>query len=292
MKPIAFDYYRPETVSEAVALLSEMREEAAILAGGMTLGPMLNMRLARPRAVIDVSRLRSLKEIFLKSNVVVTGAGVVQSDALRSDIIARELPLLAMALPWVGHFQTRNRGTLGGSVAHADPSAEIPLCLIVCGGIVVLQSHRRVRRVRAQDFFLGALATQRQPDEMITALEWPRTPADTGCAFSEIAQRHGDFAIASAGCFLRVAQDGRISDLSLGLGGVEDRPVAVDARSFLGLAAGEAADGLAEHAAAGVTPLEDRAASADYRIALTKVLVERVFNDALAQVNQRENCLP
>ncbi len=287
MKPVAFDYYRPETVSEAVALLSEMREEAAVLAGGMTLGPMLNMRLARPRAVIDVSRLRSLKEISLKSNVVVTGAGVVQSDALRSDIITRELPLLAMALPWVGHFQTRNRGTLGGSVAHADPSAEIPLCLVVCNGMVVLQSRRRERRVRAQDFFQGALATQRQPDEMITALEWPRTAPDAGCAFTEIAQRHGDFAIASAACCLRVARDGRITDLLLGIGGVESRPVAIDARNFLAVAANEAAGGLAEHAAASVTPMEDHAASADYRIALTKVLVERAFNEALAHAKQR-----
>jgi 2-furoyl-CoA dehydrogenase FAD binding subunit len=287
MKPVAFDYHRPETVSEAVALLSEMREEAAVLAGGMTLGPMLNMRLARPRAVIDVSRIRALKEISLKSDVVVTGAGVVQSDALRSDVIAHELPLLAMALPWVGHFQIRNRGTLGGSVAHADPSAEIPLCLVVCDGIVVLQSRRRERRIRAQEFFQGALATQRQPDEMITALEWPRTPSDAGCAFSEIAQRRGDFAIASTACCLRVARDGRITDLSIGLGGVENRPVAIDARSFLGLAAGEAADRLAEHAAASVTPMEDHAASADYRVALTKVLVERVFNDALAHASQR-----
>lgn len=287
MKPVAFDYHRPETVSEAVVLLSEMREEAAVLAGGMTLGPMLNMRLARPRAVIDISRIQALKAISLKSNVVVTGAGVVQCDALHSDLIAREVPLLAMALPWVGHFQTRNRGTLGGSVAHADPSAEIPLCLVVCGGTVVLQSRRRERRVRAQDFFEGALTTQRQPDEIITALEWPRTPLDAGCAFAEIAQRHGDFAIAAAACCLRLARDGRLEDLSVGVGGVESRPVAIDTRRFLGRAAGEIAVGLSEHAAASVTPTEDNAASAEYRIALTKVLVERVFNEALANARQR-----
>lgn len=287
MKPVAFDYHRPETVAEAVALLSEMREEAAVLAGGMTLGPMLNMRLARPRAVIDVSRIQALKTISLKSNDVVTGAGVVQVDALRSDLIARELPLLTMALPWVGHFQTRNRGTLGGSVAHADPSAEIPLCLVVCGGTVVLQSRRRERRVRAKDFFQGALTTQRQPDEIITALEWPRTSADTGCAFTEISQRHGDFAIAAAACSLRLARDGRLVDLAVGVGGVENRPVAIDARSFVGVAAGEIAVELADHVAANVTPMEDHTASADYRIALAKVVVERAFNDALANARQR-----
>jgi 2-furoyl-CoA dehydrogenase FAD binding subunit len=287
VKPVAFDYHRPETVSEAVGLLSEMREEAAVLAGGMTLGPMLNMRLARPRAVIDISRIQALKAISLKSNVVVTGAGVVQCDALRSDLIAREIPLLAMALPWVGHFQTRNRGTLGGSVAHADPSAEIPLCLVVCGGTVVLQSRRRERRVRAQDFFEGALTTQRRPDEIITALEWPRTPPDAGCAFAEIAQRHGDFAIAAAACCLRLARDGRLENLSVGVGGVESRPVAIDTQRFLGCTADEIAVDLSEHAAASVTPTEDLAASADYRIALTKVLVERVFNEALTNARQR-----
>src|SRR5262249_34406421 len=114
MKPVAFDYYRPEVVSEALALLSEMGHEAAVLAGGMTLGPMLNLRMVRPRAVIDISRIQALKTISARSNIVVTGAGVVQGDALRSDLIARDVPLLVMALPWVGHFQTRNRGTLGG----------------------------------------------------------------------------------------------------------------------------------------------------------------------------------
>ena len=290
MKPVAFDYYRPEAVSEALALLSEKGEEAAVLAGGMTLGPMLNLRVVRPRAVIDISRIQALKTTTARSNIVVTGAGVVQSDALRANVIAREVPLLVMALPWVGHFQTRNRGTLGGSVAHADPSAEIPLALVVCGGTVVLQSRRRQRRVPAREFFLGALTTQRQPDEMVTALEWPRAP-DAGHAFTEIAQRHGDFAIAAAGCSLRLDKSDRLEQLSLGVGGVESRPVAIDAKGFLGCSASEIAAGLCEHAAVSVTPMEDHSASADYRIALTRVLVERAVNDALAMARQRRDRL-
>src|SRR6266487_4144956 len=119
MKPVAFDYYRPQTLSEALELLADKGDEAVILAGGMTLGPMLNLRIVRPRAVIDISRIEALKTISVTSKVVVTGAGVIQNHALSSDVIAMEIPLLAMALPWVGHFQTRNRGTLGGSVAHA-----------------------------------------------------------------------------------------------------------------------------------------------------------------------------
>ena len=286
MKPVAFDYYRPQTVSEVTALLSQNGDEAAILAGGMTLGPMLNLRVVHPRAVIDISRIAALKTISVKK-VVVTGAGVVQNHALSSDVIATEIPLLAMALPWVGHFQTRNRGTLGGSVAHADPSAEIPLALVVCGGSVVLQSRRGERRVPAREFFVGALITQRQPDELITSLEWPCSAPDAGHAFMEIAQRHGDFAIAAAACSLRVGQVGRVEQLSLGIGGVEDRPVAIDVNRFLGHPAGEIAADLSEHAATSVTPMEDHAATADYRIALTKVLVERALSSAIEMAQRR-----
>jgi 2-furoyl-CoA dehydrogenase FAD binding subunit len=253
----------------------------------MTLGPMLNLRLMRPRAVVDISRIQALQAVSLRSDVVATGAGLVQNDALRSDLIARELPLLVLALPWVGHFQTRNRGTLGGSVAHADPSAEIPLCLVVSGGTVVLQSRRRERRVLAREFFVGALMTQRQPDEMVTALEWPRAAPDAGHAFAEIAQRHGDFAIAAAACSVRLGRDDRIEELSLGVGGVESRPVLIDATRFIGRPAGDVAAGLSAHAAASVTPMEDHSASADYRIALTQVLVERVVGGALEMSRQR-----
>jgi 2-furoyl-CoA dehydrogenase FAD binding subunit len=287
VKPVAFDYHRPQTVSEAVALLAEQREAAAVLAGGMTLGPMLNLRMVRPRAVIDISRIQALQTVSVRPDVMATGAGVVQNDALASDLIARELPLLALALPWVGHFQTRNRGTLGGSVAHADPSAEIPLCLVVSGGTVVLQSRRRERRVPAREFFVGALITQRQPEEMVTALEWPRAAPDAGHAFAEIAQRHGDFAIAAAACSVRLGRDDRVEDLSLGVGGVESRPVAIDAARFVGRSADEIAAGLSEHAAAKVTPMEDHSASADYRVALTQVLVERAVGDALKMARQR-----
>lgn len=291
MKPVAFDYYRPQALSEAVALLSDMGDEAAILAGGMTLGPMLNLRVARPRAVIDISRMSVLKTISVQSNVVLTGAGVTQSDALGSDVIQREVPLLAMALPWVGHFQTRNRGTLGGSVAHADPSAEIPLALVTCGGTVVLQSRRGQRRLPAREFFVGVLMTQRRSDEIVTALEWPRSAPDTSHAFAEVAQRHGDFAIAAAACSLRLDGLDRIEELSLGVGGVEGRPVAIEVNSFVGRQAGEIAAALSEHAAASLTPMEDHSVSADYRTALTKVLVGRAVNTALDMARQRRSHL-
>src|SRR5690606_20551298 len=162
------------------------------------------------------------------STTITTGAGVIQNDALASDLVRRDVPLLALALPWVGRFQTRNRGPLGGSVAHADPSADVPLCLLATGGTVVLGSRRRRRRVRGDTFFAGRLPTERQPDEMITALEGPIAPPNCRHAFEEIAQRHGDFAIAAAACQLAVDSAGRLTSLSLGLGGVESRPILVD----------------------------------------------------------------
>ena len=225
MKPVAFEYCRPDTLGEALDLLAERRERAAVLAGGMSLGPMLNLRMVRPERVIDISRLGGLDGIEVRGDRIVTGATVIQADALESDVIRKELPLLALALPWVGHFQTRNAGTLGGSVAHADPSAEIPLCAVVSGATMVLRSRRRERRVGAREFFAGALTTVRQPDELLVAIDWPRAPADAGHAFEEIAQRHGDFAIAAAACELRLDGADRIAALALGLGGVEDRPI-------------------------------------------------------------------
>jgi 2-furoyl-CoA dehydrogenase FAD binding subunit len=291
MKPVAFDYYRPETVAETTGLLAEMREDAAVMAGGMTLGPMLNLRVVRPRAVVDVSRLAALKSITEAGDKIVTGAMTVQREALVSTLIRNNVPLLTCALPWVGHFQTRNRGTLGGSVAHADPSAEIPLCLVVTDGWVVLQSRKRERRIAAREFFQAALTTQRRSDELIVRLEWPQARPDAGHAFIELAQRHGDFALVSAACQIRLGSDGRVAALSLGVGGVESRPLAFDMQNFIGISADEAAPALAEHAATSVSPNEDHLASAQYRLALTRELVARAVAAAIADAHRRREAL-
>ena len=142
--------------------------------------------------------------------------------------LMREVPLLAAGLPFVGHFQTRNRGTLGGSVAHADPSAEIPLCLATLGGAVELRSRRNRRTVPASDFFQGILTTAREPQELVTGLVWPKRRERTGYAFDEIAQRHGDFAVAAVACAATLSAQGDTAEIRLGLGGVEDRPFAAD----------------------------------------------------------------
>jgi CO/xanthine dehydrogenase FAD-binding subunit len=282
MKPVAFEYCRPDTLGEALDLLAERRERAAVLAGGMSLGPMLNLRMVRPERVIDISRLGGLDRIEVRGDRIVTGATVIQADALESEVVRKELPLLALALPWVGHFQTRNAGTLGGSVAHADPSAEIPLCLVVSNATVVLRGRRRERRVPAREFFTGALTTARQPDELLVAIDWPRASADAGHAFEEIAQRHGDFAIAAAACEVVLDGSGRIGRLELGLGGVVDRPIAVDTRQVVGgMADGGMARTLARRIAASLDPMEDHMATADYRRALAQVLTERVVMRAI-----------
>ena len=288
MKPVAFEYCRPDTLAEALDLLAERREDAVVLAGGMSLGPMLNLRMVRPRTVIDISRVHGIDDIDQNRERLIIGATLVQADALENDMIGEGLPLLILALPWVGHFQTRNAGTLGGSVAHADPSAEIPLCLVVSDGSVMLQSRRRRRSVRAREFFTGALTTVRQPDELLVALDWPRAPWDAGHAFEEIAQRHGDFAIAAAACEIRLDDADRIVALSVGLGGVEDRPIALDTTAFTGRPAdATTARALAQYICERVDPMEDHTASADYRRALAQVLIERVLLRAAEDARRR-----
>jgi 2-furoyl-CoA dehydrogenase FAD binding subunit len=196
-------------------------------------------------------------------------------------VVAAKVPLLAKALPNVGHYQTRCRGTLGGSVAHADPSAEIPLSLVTLGGQVVLRSKRGERRVAAADFFQGALTTAREPDEMVVGLVWPVKTAATGYAFEEIAQRHGDFAITAAAAAATVGRDGALRAAALGLGGVEDHPIRIDAAAFAGRpATAETATAIAEDAASKVDPMEDLQANAAYRRQLVRVLGAKVLVQA------------
>ncbi|MDP6589233.1 MAG: FAD binding domain-containing protein [Alphaproteobacteria bacterium] len=284
MKPVAFDYCRPESVEEATALLHELGGDAVLLAGGMSLGPMLNMRLVRPSVIVDINRIEGLDRIVLNDSVVI-GAMARQGDVMADVNLLGEVPLLEAVLPHVGHFQTRNRGTFGGSVGHADPSAEIPLALVTLGGTVELTARRGVRRVPAAEFFHGVLTTARRADEMITALHWPRRRRRSGYAFEEVAQRHGDFAIAAVACMASLGEGGELAELRLAFGGVEDRPILADTSSFIGAPAdGASAAEIAAKVADGLEPMEDIAASADYRRALARTLglsvLERAFEQA------------
>src|SRR6202795_4614736 len=191
MKPAAFDYIRAEHLDEALDVLAREGGDARILAGGQSLMAMMNMRLAKPRTLIDIMHLPELARIESKGGTITVGAGVRQASLLEWPELAQSLPLAALALPWTGHIQTRSRGTVCGSVAHADPSAELPLFLRPLGGEVPRRSARRRRRVAAMDFFAGMMATTRADEELIEAVSFPAL--GKRCAFREVARRHGDF---------------------------------------------------------------------------------------------------
>jgi 2-furoyl-CoA dehydrogenase FAD binding subunit len=218
MKPRRFDYARPDSVVEALALLAEHGEEAKVLAGGQSLMAMLNLRLLEPAVLIDIARLAELDTIKVAGDKVEVGAAVTQNRLADWPELSAKLPLLAKTLPFVGHFQTRNKGTVCGSVAHADPSSEIPLALATLSGEVVLQSHRGTRTMSAADFQRGMLTTARADDELITAVRFP-VQAGKRVAFREVARRHGDFAIIAVAASVENAEVVRV-----GVGGVADRP--------------------------------------------------------------------
>jgi 2-furoyl-CoA dehydrogenase FAD binding subunit len=197
MKPRPFDYARPDTVDEALAILAEHGDDARVLAGGQTLMAMLNLRLVAPEVVVDITRIAELDVIHELDGKIEVGAAVTQNRLLAWPALAEKLPLLAAALPFVGHFQTRNKGTVCGSVAHADPASEIPLSLAVLEGEVVLRSRKGARVLAAAEFQQGMLATARAPDELITAVRFPAADGSRGVAFREVARRHGDFAIVA-----------------------------------------------------------------------------------------------
>ena len=220
MKPAPFDLVIAETWEEALDSVAQCGPEGQILAGGQSLIAMLNMRLARPNVLIDINRIPNADRLERLGDSVRIGAITRQWSLERWGECATVLPLLAEALPHIGHVQTRARGTVCGSLCHADPSSELPLCLVALEGMVELSKSGKQRRiVAAQDFFLGPLTTARQPDEIVTGAIFPTTRLGEGYAFSEIAERHGDFALA---CFAAVAGQDFIR---LAVGGVADRPV-------------------------------------------------------------------
>jgi 2-furoyl-CoA dehydrogenase FAD binding subunit len=224
MKPRRFDYVRPDTVDEAVAVLAEYGEAASVLAGGQSLMAMLNLRLAEPAVLIDIASLKALDYIRVAGNTIEIGAAVTQNRLKEWSELAGKLPLLSAALPFVGHFQTRNKGTVCGSIAHADPSSEIPLALATLGGEVVLRSQRGARVLAASDFQRGMLTTAREPDELIVAVCFPIQTMPR-VAFREVARRHGDFAIIAVAAFCEEHNTVRV-----GIGGVADRPAVRRAR--------------------------------------------------------------
>jgi CO/xanthine dehydrogenase FAD-binding subunit len=271
VKPAPFSYVRAESVDHALEVLREHGDEAKPLAGGQSLVPALNMRLARPSVLVDLNRVGGLDAIGEENGSITVGALARQSATLRADVVRESCPLLAEALAFVGHVVTRNRGTVGGSIAHADAAAELPLALVALGGSVV--TSRRV--VAAEDFFVGHFTTALEPDELVVQTNWPRRLAGEGWAFEEFAPRHGDFALASAACVLR-REDGVVREARVAVGAVTQRPELVDTASLVGNpVGGETARELAAAAAAAVDPPPNLHGSPAYRRSLVATLAAR-----------------
>lgn len=268
MKPRPFDYVRPDTADEAVALLAEHGDEARVLAGGQSLMAMMNFRLADPGMLIDISRIEELEGIRDLGEKIEVGAAVTQNKLLAWPDLSKKLPLLAAALPFVGHFQTRNKGTVCGSVAHADPSSEIPLSLATLQGEVVLRSKQRGEHVlAAKDFQLDILTTAREADELIVAVRFP-VHAGRGVAFREVARRQGDFAMVAVAAFIEDK-----GHLRLGIGGMAGTPV-VQRMAIDGMT------DVIETIASGLEGYEDLHASAELRRDILRNLAPLVIAEA------------
>jgi 2-furoyl-CoA dehydrogenase FAD binding subunit len=284
VKAAPFAYLRPDTLAEALSALAQHGDDARVIAGGQSLGAMLNMRIVTPRVLIDINRLSDLSRIAIESGNLVTGAIVRQSDALADARVRDNVSLLAQALPHVGHYQTRNRGTLGGSVAHADPSAEIPLSLATLGGEIELRSKRARRRIKARDFLKSALVTTREPDELVTALYWPVRRPGQGHGFIEFAVREGDYAIVSVACVIDTKADGAASSILLGFGGCGEVPQFVAVKHPAHTRLDESAIQSIAHDAAGqIECRADLFATVRYRRQLASVLARKAIVSAYAR---------
>jgi carbon-monoxide dehydrogenase medium subunit len=283
MKSPAFDYARPTTLTEAVSLLTSCEGEVKLLAGGQSLVPLLAFRLAAPTLLVDLNSLSELRYIRIEDDGVRLGAMVrwrqIEDDAR----LARAHPLLVTALKHVAHYQIRNRGTIGGSLAHADPAAELPGIVVTCEAEIMAIGAAGQRRISAADFFLGPLTTALKPEEIIVELHLPPWPAQRRWGFEEFSRRRGDFALAAAALYYDVLPDGKACNSHVGVMGVGDRPQRL--AQVEAMLNGRLIDGdtiaEAEHAAAAaVNPADDIHASAAYRRALVGTLVGRALKRA------------
>ena len=293
MKPPPFEYFAPETLEEALALLADKGEEATLLAGGQSLVPTLNFRLASPAVLIDLNRVADL--FFIRQDASTSelrvGAMTRQRMVEKHPLVSRLSPLLAASLPWVAHPQIRNRGTIGGSIAHADPSAEIPAVMVAVGARFALRSQRETRWVAAEHFFEGMFSTVRREDEVLTEIAIPKMKSGGRWAFREVARRHGDYALMGVAAIFQLNSQGRcvqprLTFLSAG-------PGVMLARRAAGFLQGRKLDPdtVAEAACIAaqqdVAPLEDLHASVAYRRHLAQVLARQTIQAAAQQTSHR-----
>lgn len=283
MKPAPFSYHRPGTLDEALALLTRLGPTAKPLAGGQSLGPMMNMRLARPEHVVDLNDLLELDFVRVDETKVEIGALTRHHRVATDPQIARALPMLADAARSIGHHAIRQRGTLGGSLVHADPAAQYPLLAVTLDADVVIRSARATRVVAAADFVQSIMTVDLAPDELVTAVRFPRLAAGEGWAFEFFSHRHGDFAVVSLALTMLRGANGTISSLRLGVGGVAAvplrlSPVEIDAQDLDPDAVTRFV--LGQLAAENVTPEDEARIPAEYRRELVSTLTARAFDAA------------
>ena len=290
MKLPQFDYEAPRTVSEAVELLAEHQDEASVLAGGQSLIPLLALRLARPAVLVDINGIAELSGVSAADGWVAIGAMTREYVAEESGTVADAVPLLAAALPLIGHEAIRNRGTVGGSLAHADPAAELPAVARALDAEFVVCGPAGERVVPAAEWFEGYLTTSRFPDELLTQVRFPAAGRGTGISFQEVARRHGDFAIVGLAASLTLC-DGTISDARLAFAGMSDVPVRASGAEDL-LAgerpSAELFDEAARRATEDIDPPADLHGSADYRRKVAAALVRRGLQAAADNADERQ----
>ena len=285
MKPAPFEYHRPHTISEAVDLLANL-ENAKVLAGGQSLMPMLNMRFVMPDHVIDLNSIDELAYVREESDHVVVGSMTRQRDIELSPVINERIALLSEALRFTGHTQTRNRGTLGGSLCHLDPAAEQPVVALACDAEIVAASRRGKRTIKMAEFPLSYMTANLESDEIITEIRFPVWPKKHGFAFSEFSRRHGDFALACVAVLLTAQRDGTIERCAIAVGGVGPVPVRLnEAEGVLqGKPLTEANFNRAAETCAGIEAVDDIHAPGSYRRQLAAVLTERALRRAAGRM--------
>jgi carbon-monoxide dehydrogenase medium subunit len=279
MKAAAFDYVKPASTDEVLALLQEYGDDARLLAGGQTLMATLNMRLSEPQLVIDITGIESLRGISVQGNLLRIGALTTHTDIEQSPLVARHAPLLTAAAPHIAHRAIRNSGTWGGSIAYADPAAEWPTCLLALGGNVIALGPKGERRIAADDFFTGLYSTALQPDELLVATEIPLAGADHWFGFNELARRHGDYAIVGMAATAR-REGASLSHWRIVLLGIDATPVR--ARQTEALLQGQKLDMAAVTQAVAslrseIDPLADLTNSPDTKRHLAGVLLQRML---------------
>ncbi len=285
MKPAPFDYLRPATLDEAIAMLAG-HDRARPIAGGQSLLPVMNFRLAMPPVLVDIGRLAGLREIAITAEAVTLGALVRWSDIERDSRLDSAHPLLAEAVRHVAHYQIRNRGTVGGSLAHADPAAELPGIAIACGGAILVAGSGTRREIPAAQFFLGALSTALEPHELIIGLRLPAWKPGRRWGFQEFSRRRGDFALAGAAVHFDLDPAGVVRDPHVGVIGANPRPIRLATVEAILAGKRPTADlieAAAEAARAEVDPSDDLHGSEAYRRHLAGTMVERALEQAIGR---------